>query len=68
MVVIIGWNIDNEPAVLARSDALALSSTSLRTIYPDGFVAADQPATRALIIDFDNADFHADPVRLAPDG
>jgi hypothetical protein len=68
MMVILGWEIDNEPGLLIRSDAIARSSASLRTIYPDGFVAADQPATRALIVDFDDDDFHADHVRLVAGG
>jgi hypothetical protein len=66
MVVIIGWDIDNEPALLIPSGPLARSGASLRTIYPDGFVAADQPATRVLVVDFENADFCADQVRLVP--
>ena len=41
MVVVIGWGIDDEPALMVRSDALTRSSASLRTIYPDGFVAAN---------------------------
>lgn len=68
MLVIIGWDIENEPALLIRSDALARSGASLRTIYPEGFVVADQPATRALIVDFEAADFRADQVRLVPQG
>lgn len=65
MVVIIAWDIDNEPALLIRSEALAQPEAVLRTIYPDGFIAAGQPLTRALIVDFDEADFLADEVQLA---
>jgi hypothetical protein len=68
MAVIIGWDIDNEPALLIRSDALARSGASLRTIYPDGFVATNQPVTRALIVDFEETGFQADDVRLAESG
>lgn len=65
MVVIIAWDIDNEPALLIRSEALAQPDAVLRTIYPDGFIAAAQPLTRALIVDFDEVDFVADEVQLA---
>jgi hypothetical protein len=63
MVVIIGWNVDKEPALLIRSEALAQPDWLLRTIYPDGFIAAAQPLTCALIIDFDETDFLADRVQ-----
>ena len=68
MVLIVGWGIDNEPALLIRSDALAGAGASLRMLYPDGFLAADQPVTRALIVDFDDSDFHVDEVRLTARG
>lgn len=64
MAVIIGWNIDNEPALLIRSQALSQPDSLLRTIYPDGFIAAAQPLTCALIIDFDETDWRADWVQL----
>lgn len=65
MVVIIGWDIDNEPALLVRSEALAQPDAVLRAIYPDGFIAADQTLTCALIVDFDETDLRADQVQLA---
>ena len=68
MVVIMGWDIDHEPALLICGDALVRSGASLQKIYPDGFVAADQPLTRALVIDFDGIDFQADEVRLTARG
>jgi len=64
MVVIIGWNVDHEPALLIRSQELSQPDSLLRTIYPDGFIAAAQPLTCALIIDFDETDFLADRVQL----
>ena len=67
-VVIVGWDVDNEPALLMHSDALAQAGRFFRTVYPDGFVAVNEPATRALIVDFDDADFQADEVRLAMNG
>ena len=68
MVVIVGWDIDYEPALLIRSDTLVQSDTFLRTIYPDGFIAADQALTHALIVDFNETNFRADRVRLAARG
>ncbi|WP_294275260.1 hypothetical protein [uncultured Sphingomonas sp.] len=68
MLVIIGWDIENEPALLIRSAALARSGASLRTIYAEGFVVANQPTTRALIVEFEDAHFKADQVRLVPGG
>lgn len=65
MAVIFDWDIDNEPALLIRSGALVQPSAPLRAIYPDGFVVADEGATRALIVDFDDSDFQAYVVRLA---
>jgi hypothetical protein len=62
--VVIGWDLDNAPALLVPGHAFAQSSASLRTIYPDGFVAADQSVSRALIVDFDDSDSEADEVWL----
>lgn len=64
MAVIFDWDIDNEPALLIRSNALVQPSAPLRAIYPDGFVAADEEATRALIVDFDDIGFQAYLMRL----
>lgn len=67
-VVIIGWDIDHEPALLFDCDAVVRASAPLRTIYPEGFVAAGQPVTRAFIIDFDESGFEAEEVRLTAKG
>jgi hypothetical protein len=56
MLVIIGWNVDEEPAMLLPVDALNRSVPHLRLIYPDGFVLIDQPAMSALVVDFDEED------------
>ncbi|ODU70004.1 MAG: hypothetical protein ABT11_09955 [Novosphingobium sp. SCN 66-18] len=62
LLVVIGWNVDEEPALLLQSDALDQSEAFLRAIYPDGFVAASHPFTRALIVDFDEYDVETDEV------
>lgn len=56
MVVVVGWDVDEEPVVLVPSTALDRSEANLRVTYPDGFVVLDQPLTSALIIDFDEDD------------
>ena len=54
MVIIVGWDVNEEPAMLLSSQALNQSATRLKAIYPDGFLLFDLPATSALIIDFDD--------------
>jgi hypothetical protein len=56
MLVIVGWDVDEEPAVLLSSEGLNRSVAHLRAIYPDGFVLLDQPLTSALLVDFDEDD------------
>lgn len=56
MLVIVGWDVDEEPAMLISSDGLNRSVAHLRAIYLDGFVLLDQPMTSALLIDFDEDD------------
>ena len=64
MVVVIGWDVDEEPGLLLQSASLAQSNAFFRATYPDGFVAANQPLTRALIVDFEDNDFEADEVQF----
>jgi hypothetical protein len=59
MLVIAGWNVDEEPGVLLSSEALIGSVSHLRALYPDGFVLIDQPLTSALLVDFDEGDHAA---------
>jgi len=56
ILAIIGWGVDEEPAVLLTVDALNRSVPNLRLIYPDGFVLIEQPTKSALIVDFDGDD------------
>jgi hypothetical protein len=56
MFTIIGWEVDEEPAVLVTAEALNRSIPNLWSIYPDGFVLIDHPPTSALVIDFDEED------------
>ena len=56
MLVIIGWDVDEEPGLLLSSEALRQSVAHLRAIYPDGFALLDRPLASALLIDFDGDD------------
>lgn len=53
LLIVVGWDADEEPAVLLPAEALSRCATVLRSLYPDGFVLVDQPATKALVVDFD---------------
>ncbi|QHD68854.1 hypothetical protein GS397_18495 [Sphingobium yanoikuyae] len=53
LLVICGWDVDEEPAVLIPAAAINRCVSHLRSLYPDGFLLLDQPATSALVIDFD---------------
>ena len=59
MLVIVGWDVEEEPGVLLSSEALIRSVSHLRALYPDGFVLMDQPLTSALLVDFDEGDHAA---------
>ena len=63
MVVLVGWHVDEEPALLLSFRALIRALPHLRTVYPDGFVLLDQPLGTALLVDVD-AD---DPARVLID-
>jgi hypothetical protein len=71
LLIVIGWDVDEEPAVLLPAEAVSRCAAVLRSIYPDGFVLLDQPATKALVIDFDedsSSAVYVDRVPLAPKG
>jgi hypothetical protein len=53
MLTILGWSVDQEPALLISAEKLAASSSSLSHIYPDGFVLISDAAAKALLVDFD---------------
>jgi hypothetical protein len=53
LLVVVGWGVDEEPAVLVTAEGVSRCTPHLRRLYPDGFVMFDQPATLALIVDFD---------------
>lgn len=66
LIVVAGWCIDDEPALLVPAEIVARSEPHLRTTYPDGLIIVATPLTRALIIDFDEGAMQVDEVRLSP--
>lgn len=51
-VVIIDFNVNEEPALLIPAHSLAVSERDLRTVYPDGFALVREEA--ALAVDFED--------------
>ena len=54
MLTILGWNVDEEPALLVGAEKLVSKLPSLNHIYPDGFVLISDVAGKALLVDFDD--------------
>jgi hypothetical protein len=53
MITIIGWNVDDEPALLVGPEALLRSGSRLTEVYPDGFILVDEIGRSALLVDVD---------------
>jgi hypothetical protein len=51
LVVIIDFDVNEEPALLIPAHSLAVSERDLRTVYPDGFALVREEA--ALTVDFE---------------
>ncbi|MCW6536288.1 hypothetical protein [Sphingomonas lycopersici] len=66
LLIVIGWDVDEEPALLLPAEAISRCATHLRSLYPDGFLMLDQPATSALVVDFDEDHFSAVYVDRVP--
>jgi hypothetical protein len=56
------WQWDEAVGVLVPARSALRVSHRLRDIYPDGFLAADQGMSRALVVDFDD---HVDGAEIA---
>lgn len=54
LVTILGWSVDDEPALLVSADKLVATLSSLNYIYPDGFVLISEAVGTALLVDFDD--------------
>ena len=53
IVTIIGWNVDDEPALLVGTEPLLRSAARLTEVYPDGFILVDEISRNALLVDVD---------------
>jgi len=53
IVTIIGWNVDDEPALLVGTEPLLRSTARLTEVYPDGFILVDEINQSALLVDVD---------------
>ena len=54
MLTVLGWDVDEEPALLVSAEKLVAKLSSLSQIYPDGFVLISDVAGKALLVDFDD--------------
>jgi hypothetical protein len=54
MLTILGWNVDEEPALLVSADKLIAKVSALNRVYSDGFVLVSEVARKALLVDFDD--------------
>lgn len=64
MVAVVGWNVEIDPGILLARKALQQTEAFWRGAYPDGFVVCDQPLSRILIVDFDEADYVIEELRF----
>lgn len=53
MILIMGWDVTEEPALLISSRALLGMVAKIATIYPDGFVLINDRTRNALLVDID---------------
>lgn len=53
IVTIIGWNVDEEPALLVSAQTLVERLPATTDIYPDGFILLNSDTGKALIVDVD---------------
>jgi hypothetical protein len=63
MVVVIDWDVNEQPALLVPARALHRPEKELRHIYPDGLVVMNEQA--ALVIDFEEQLGHVNVQRCA---
>ncbi len=54
VLTILGWNVDEEPALLVGAEKLVAKASALNQVYPDGFVLISDAAGKALLVDFDD--------------
>ena len=54
ILTVLGWNVDQEPALLISAEKLLANASALSRVYPDGFVLISEVAGKALLVDFDD--------------
>ena len=54
LVTILGWSVDEEPALLVSAENILAKLSSLGHAYPDGFVLINDATQRALLVDLDD--------------
>jgi hypothetical protein len=54
MLTILGWNVNDEPALLISAEKLTANAPVLNHLYPDGFVLISDLDRKALLVDFDD--------------
>lgn len=65
MLAILGWNVDEEPALLVSAEKLIAKMSTLDHVYPDGFVLISDVAGKALLVDFDDEEgIHTNTIDL----
>jgi hypothetical protein len=52
IAIVIGYRVDEEPALLLPAASVARLHGKLSTLYPNGLMVADQPLSRVLVFDF----------------
>lgn len=53
MLTVIGWDVDEEPALLISAEKLMAKASILNQVYPDGVILISDLAGKALMVDFD---------------
>ncbi|HYC94101.1 MAG TPA: hypothetical protein VEB39_00205 [Sphingomicrobium sp.] len=53
LLTILGWNVDEEPALLVGAEKLVTKASVLSRVYPDGLVLISDVSAKALLVDFD---------------
>lgn len=54
MLTILGWNVQDEPALLVSAERLMAKAAILDQVYPDGCILISDVAGKALLVDFDD--------------
>ena len=65
LMTVMGWNVEEEPALLVSSEALLRTMHTIATVYPDGFILINDESRSALMVDIvDDEGIHASVIDL----